>query len=347
MELTVAEIAEMVGGEAAGDLGRPIRGAAAFDSAGADDITFAMSSKFEKKLAACAAGAVIVSRKPALDNTSCCLIRVDNPQLAFARLLPHFYPPARQAPGVSPSAQIGEDFTCGQALSVAAFAVIGNRVTCGDRVTIHPSTVIGDDVTIGDDVLIYPHVTILAGCRIGSRVTIHAGTVIGSDGFGFAPDGERYQKIPQVGTVQIDDDVEIGAVNTIDRAALGKTWIQRGVKTDNLVHIAHNVTVGENTILVAQVGIAGSTNIGRHAILLGKVGVSGHLNVGDNAIIGNMSGVGKDVPAGAIVSGAPAMAHTTWRRVHRDFPKLPEMKKRIAELEKRLAALENEIQARD
>jgi UDP-3-O-[3-hydroxymyristoyl] glucosamine N-acyltransferase len=341
MELTVAEIAEMLRGEAVGEPQRPIRGVAAFDSAGPDDITFAMSPKFEKKLTDCAAGAVLVSRKLGTVSTSCCLIRVDSPQLAFARLLPRFYPQVTPVAGINPSAQIGEDFTRGDALSIAAFSVLGNRVTCGDRVTIHPCVVIGDDVTLGDDVLIYPNVTILSGCRIGNRVTIHAGTVIGSDGFGFAPDAERYQKIPQVGTVQIDDDVEIGAVNTIDRAALGKTWIQRGVKTDNLVHVAHNVTVGENTILVAQAGIAGSTTIGRHAIILGKAGVSGHLHIGDNAIIGNMAGVAKDVSAGEIVSGAPAMAHRTWLRVHRELPHLPEMKKKMTELEKRLAQLES------
>ena len=190
---------------------------------------------------------------------------------------------------------------------------------------------------------IFPNVTILERCRIGNRVTIQSGTVIGADGFGYTPDGSRYHKIPHLGIVQIDDDVEIGACNTIDRARFGRTWICRGVKTDNLVHVAHNVTVGEDTVLVAQVGISGSVTIGRHAILAGQAGVSGHLEIGDNAIIGPQAGIAKSISKGQIVSGSPEMPHRLWLRVQRIIPQLPEMKKKIAALEARLQTLKDRL----
>ncbi|MDX9787242.1 MAG: UDP-3-O-(3-hydroxymyristoyl)glucosamine N-acyltransferase [Desulfobacterales bacterium] len=338
MELTIAEIAHIVNGDVCGDATKRILRVAAFDSAGADDVTFAMNPEFEKKLASCAAGAVIVSRKVTAATGN--LIRVDNPHVAFAKIIERLHPAELPAPGIHTSAVVGHHFCSGKDVSIAACAVIGNHVVCGSRVTIYPCVVIGDGVVIGDDVVIYPNVTIYDRCRIGNRVTIHAGTVIGSEGFGFAPDGGQYHKVPQVGIVQIDDDVELGALNTIDRAALGKTWIQRGVKTDNQVHVAHNVVVGEDTIIVAQTGIAGSVTIGKHVIILGKAGVADHLTIGDNAVIGNMAGIGKDVAAGEVLSGAPAMPHRTWLRVHRDFPSLPGMKKKMDGLEKRLSALE-------
>lgn len=175
---------------------------------------------------------------------------------------------------------------------------------------------------------------------LGNRVIIHAGSVIGSDGFGFAPDGEMYVKIPHSGMVQIDDDVEIGAGNAIDRATFGRTWIRQGVKTDNLVHIAHNVTVGENTIIVAQVGIAGSTTVGRHVILAGQAGISGHLDIGDNAVVGPQAGIVKSIKPGETVSGTPGMPHKLWLRAQSIVAGLPGMRKKIAELEKRLAVLE-------
>jgi UDP-3-O-[3-hydroxymyristoyl] glucosamine N-acyltransferase len=184
-------------------------------------------------------------------------------------------------------------------------------------------------------------VAVLERCRLGHRVTIQAGSVIGSDGFGFAPDGDIYHKIPHTGIVQIDDDVEIGAGNTIDRGTFGMTHIKKGVKTDNLVHIAHNVTVGENTILVAQVGISGSTTIGRHAVLAGQVGVAGHIHIGDHVMVGGQSGIAGDVPAGQIISGSPTMPHKTWLRVQRIIPRLPELRKKISALEKRLRNLES------
>ena len=258
MEITLSSIADLVKGEISGDGNQKIRGAASFEDAKCDEITFAGQPKFLKKIDETEAGAILVPRRfqAPTKNT----VRVENPQIAFIQVLKLFYPVLKPDPGISQHASIGRSFKCGQDVSIAPFSVIGNKVTLGHRVVLHPNVVIGDNVKLGDDVRVFPNVTILERCIIGSRVTIHAGSVIGSDGFGFVPEGKRYIKIPHTGIVQIDDDVEIGANNAIDRATFGKTWIQSGVKTDNLVHIAHNVTVGENTLLVAQVGLSGSTS---------------------------------------------------------------------------------------
>jgi UDP-3-O-[3-hydroxymyristoyl] glucosamine N-acyltransferase len=338
MELSLAGIAELVAGEVAGNPDVRICGAAAFENAGPSDVTFAMNAAFVKKLESCSAGAIIVPRTVTASFRN--LILVDNPHAAFAKVMACFYPPSRPPLGISASAAIGDNFTCGDAPAIAPFVAIGNNVVCGDRVTIHPFVAIGDEVVIGNDVVIYPNTSILERCRIGNRVIIHAATVIGSDGFGFAPEGEVYCKVPQVGIVQIDDDVEIGAGNTIDRAAFGKTWIQRGVKTDNQVHVAHNVIVGENTLLIAQAGIAGSVTIGRHVIVAGQAGVIDHITIGDNAIIGAKAGIGKSVEPGEVLFGAPAMPHKVWRKVQREFPRLPELRKKLDALEKRLTVLE-------
>ncbi len=344
MNLTLEKIAEYLEGEARGDAQQIISAAAPFEIAGAGQITFAAGAKYLKKLADCPAGAVIVPQGAECPSKN--LICVKNPQVAFIRIFELLHPAPKplaymQKPGISPDARIGENFVHGTDIVISHFAVIGNDVCIGDRAIIYPGVVIGNSVKIGDDALIYPNVTILDNCFIGSRVIIHAGTVIGSDGFGFAPDGEKYCKIPHRGIVQIDDDVEIGANNSVDRATFGKTWIQKGVKTDNLVHVAHNVVVGENTLLVAQVGISGSTTIGKNAILAGQAGISGHLTISDNVIVGPQCGVAKDIAAGEIVSaGLPEMPHRLWLRVQSLVPKLPEMKKKLTELEKRLEHLE-------
>jgi UDP-3-O-[3-hydroxymyristoyl] glucosamine N-acyltransferase len=338
MEIPLAKIAERVNGDLKGDRNQCIRGVAPFEDATGDDITFAADPKFLKKVDETGAGAVIVPRNFRASSKN--LVQVDNPQVAFARVVALFHPPLKPETGISPKAFIGDHFIGGQDISIAPFAVIQKNVYLGDRVIIHPNVAIGDNVVIGDDVEIFPNVTILERCKIGSRVKIQAGSVIGSDGFGFAPDGKSYYKIPQIGIVQIDDDVEIGAGNTIDRATFGRTWVKKGVKTDNLVHIAHNVTVGENTILVAQVGISGSVTIGAHAVLAGKVGVSGHLTIGDDVIIGAQSGISKSIPSGEVVSGSPEMPHRVWLKVQRILPRLPELKKKLAEIEKRLIKIE-------
>ncbi len=338
MQVSLSEIARMVGGTLEGDADKRISGAAPFDEATKDEITWAGSVKFLKRMRTTRAGAIIT---PAYfydpDHN---LIRVDNPELAFARVLENLYPELLPTGGISPKACIGDDFSCGSDTFIAPGVVIGNRVVLGNRVTLHPNVVLGDHVTVGDDVVICPNVTILERCLIGSRVRIDAGTVIGSDGFGYAPHGEKYYKIPQLGIVQIEDDVEIGAGNTIDRAAFGKTRICRGVKTDNLVHVAHNVTVGENTVIVAQVGIAGSTALGKHVILAGQAGIAGHIEIGDNAIVGPQSGVARSIDPGQVVSGSLEMPHSQWLRVQRTIPKLPELMKTVKQIKKRLIEIE-------
>jgi len=340
MAITLDRMADLVGGTVVGDGLRSITGAAPFEEAGRDEITFAVRPQFLKRIDQTSAGAVIVPRDVQAPGVN--LLQVSNPEAAFARVMALLYRPAKPEAGIHAAAVVGDDFVCGRDVSIAPLCVIQNNVTLGDRVTLHPHVVLGDNVVVGDDTTIYPNVVVLERCRIGRRVTIQAGSVIGSDGFGFAPEGEHYIKIPQTGIVRIDDDVEIGAGNTIDRATFGKTWIQQGVKTDNLVHVAHNVTVGEHTVLVAQVGISGSVTIGRHAILAGQAGLSGHLQLGDNVIVGPQAGVSKSVASGSVVSGSPEMPHRLWLRVQRIIPRLPELKKKIEEVARRLDRIEGQ-----
>ena len=336
--ITLGAIAQMVDGQIRGDASKMIVAAAAFDEATPQGITFVEEKKLFKRIAETKAAAVIVPQGWQTSDKD--IIEVQHPKLAFARVMQALYPAANPRFGISPQAVIGAHFTSGPEVAIGPCVVIGNNVKVGSRVIIHAGAVIGDGVRMGDDVEIHSNVTISDRCCLGSRVVIHAGTVIGSDGFGFTPDGETYFKIPQIGIVQIDDDVELGAGNTIDRATFGKTWIQKGVKTDNMVHVAHNVTVGENTLLVAQVGISGSVRIGKHAILAGQVGVSQHLEIGDNAVIGPQSGLMRSVPAGEIISGSPGISHKKNRRITAIILKLPELNNKIKELEKRIRHLE-------
>ncbi len=348
MKITIKEIAGLINGEIKGDPLKNICGAAPFENAKADEITFAGNAGLLKKINRTLAGAVIVPKKIQTSSEDIIkdLILVDNPNVAFTKVLALFYPPSNPAyftgnnKGISPDARIGSNLKSGSGTLIAPFAVIGENVTLGSRVILHPGVVIGNDVKIGDDVKIYPNVTIYDRCKIGDRVIIHAGTVIGSDGFGFAPDGVRYHKIIHTGIVRIEDDVEIGANNTIDRGTFGETLIKKGVKTDNLIHIAHNVIIGENSVIVAQVGISGSSRIGKNAILAGQAGVAGHLKIGDNVTIGPQAGIAKPIPDGSIVSGTPAIPHRLWLRVQNIIPKLPELKKKLADIEKRLKNIE-------
>lgn len=334
MEWTLGFLCEAVGGNLAGDPRKVIRGLSPFDTADRDDITFADSPKLLKRMESTRAGAVIVP-SDFQTEASVDLIQSAHPRLAFAKIMRLYFPAQTSDGRISPQAWIGQTVTLGEAVSVGPFTVIGDHSAIGSRTILHSHVAVGNNVHIGEDTVVYSHVTIADGCIIGSRVILHPGTVIGADGFGFVPDGDRHYKIPQIGLVQIDDDVEIGACNAIDRATFGKTWIQRGVKTDNLVHIAHNVTVGENTLVVAQVGVAGSTAIGKNVILAGQAGVSGHLSIGDHAVVGPQCGVTRSVAAGEVVSGTPEMPHRLWLRVGRLLPRLPEIRKRLSDLEKR------------
>lgn len=333
MEITLREINAFVKGELEGDPDKKIKEPTPFENTHADAITYAASPGFLNKLDLISAGAVLVPVDfKATTKTN--LIRTSNPYVAFARIMQWFYPsPDPFAFGsISSQAVIGSDFTCGDSILIKPFVYIGNHVTIGSRVLIHAQVVIEDCVVIGDDVEIAPHVSILKNCCIGSRVKINAGTVIGSDGFGFAPDGEKYHKIPHRGIVHIEDDVEIGAGNTIDRASFEKTLICQGVKTDNLVHIAHNVRIGANTVIAGQAGIAGSTTIGKNVILAGQSGIAGHLELGDRVTVGPKAGVTRSIKAGLTMSGIPEMPHKLWLRVQQIIPQLPEIKKKLNQL---------------
>lgn len=338
MEAKLRDIAALLEAELAGDGEVVIRGAAPFEMAAGDQLTYAGSSRFLRRIDQTAAGAILVPR--GFEAAGRNLLRVDNPELTFLQLLKRFLPQPAPKVGVDPLAQTGDGVEMGKDVYLGPHVVLGDRVRLGDRVKIAAGTFVGDDVVLGDDVEIWPNVTILERCRIGSRVRIQAATVIGGIGFGYVHDGERYHPIPHLGIVQIDDDVDIGAGNTIDRATFGKTWIQNGVKTDNQVHIAHNVTVGAHTVMAAQAGVSGSVTIGRHCILAGQSGVSQHLTLGDRVIVGPQAGLAKSVPEGQTVSGTPEMPHRTWLKVQRIIPRLPELRKQMASLEKRLKALE-------
>jgi UDP-3-O-[3-hydroxymyristoyl] glucosamine N-acyltransferase len=335
MEIPLSKLSDMIDGEVVGDGNIIIRGVAPFEQANKDEITYAGSQSFLKKIGESNAGAIIVPKEfKSKDNG---IVKADNPRVAFAKVVNIFHAKANPEPGINKTAHIGKNFRSGQNVSIGPFVVVGDNVVFGDNVKIHAHVFLGDNVTIGDDVEIYPNVTVFERCKLGNRVIIYSGTVIGSDGFGFAPDGERYCKVPQIGIVQIDDDVEIGANNAIDRATFGRTWIQKGVKTDNLVHIAHNVTVGENTLLIAQVGISGSVSIGNHSILAGQAGVIDHMTIGDNVTIGPKAGVVKSIPSGEAFSGfTPAMPHRLFLKVQSIVLKLPELKKKIDGIEKKL-----------
>lgn len=340
--LTIAQIADHVGGRVHGDPDKTISRAAAFEDADEVSITFIDKPPLLGKLLDCRAGVVVVPESFE-GQSAATLILSKNPRLDFAKIMTLLYHRPSSISGISPSAAIGRRFVCGEGIVIGANAFIGNDVTLGEHVIIHPGVYLGDGVRVDDNTQIYPNVTIMDGCIVGKRVLIHSGTVIGSDGYGFTPEGIRHFKIPQVGNVRIEDDVEIGACNTIDRATFGTTLIKEGVKTDNHVHIAHNVSIGAHSLIVAHVGIAGSTKIGNHVTIAGQAGVGGHLDIGDGAIIGPQAGVAKNVSPGHVLSGTPAIEHRLWLRVQREIPQVPELKKQVRDLEKRLSALVKQI----
>jgi len=339
MKRTVQEIADVVGGTVIGDGSLTVTAPAPFEDAREDQVVFAGDASYLKRLSETGAGTVLVPEDPG--STDKTLIVVENPRVAFIRLMELFSPSREVAHKVSPQAFVGEHVTFGGPVEIRPGAVIGDNVTLGAGCRIFSGVVVEDGARLGHGVTLKANVTIGHGCILGDRVMIHSGSVIGSDGYGFAPEGTSYRKIPHTGIVQIDDDVEIGALNAIDRATAGRTWIKRGVKTDNLVHVAHNVEVGEDTLLVAQVGIAGSTQVGNHVIIAGKAGISGHISIGDNTIVGPAAGVVKSVGEGEVVSGTPAMPHKLWLRLMSLMPKLPELKRTVSQLEKRVDRLES------
>jgi UDP-3-O-[3-hydroxymyristoyl] glucosamine N-acyltransferase len=341
IKYTLEKITRLLDGELKGDPHTEICGIAPFERAGPDHLTFADKGSYLNRLDQCKAGCILIPLN-ACPTTDHHFIAVTNPKVAFSKAMRLFWEDSHPWQSVSQKAWIGKNFNSGLNIGIAPFAFVGDNVAIGDRTVIYPNVYIGNDVKIGEDTVIYPNVTIHRGCRIGKRVILHSETVIGSEGFGFAPDGERHVHIPQVGIVQIDDDVEIGPSNSVDRATFDKTWIKSGVKTGSHVHIAHNCTIGQNSIIIAQVGIAGSVTVGKQCIIAGKSAIAQHLSVGDNVIIGPRASVVKSIKSGEVVSGTPSMPHTRHLKVLNVFSKLPELNKKIRNLEQRIQELENQ-----
>ena len=341
MEKTLKELADLVGGEVAGNASILIKGVAPLESAAEGDITFITSPKYAHLLKTTAASAVITPPEMKVEDKD--LIVSRNPQLAHAKILTLFNSRPYMAKGIDKRAYIGRRPKISNTVNIYPFAYIGDDVEIGERTVVYPGAFVGNGCIIGSDVAIYPNTTIMDRCLVGNRVIIHAGVVIGADGFGFARDGKRHYKIPQTGIVQIEDDVEIGANTTIDRAASEKTWIKRGTKIDNLVQVAHNVVIGEDGIIVAQAGIAGSSKLGSNVILGGQSAIKDHVDIGNNVMVAAQSGVAADIPDDQVMSGSPAIPHREWLKASLTFPKLPEMRKAIKELEKKVAELEAQL----
>ena len=336
MKVNLAQLAALVGGDLEGPADREVSGLKGIEEAGPQDVAFLGNPRFAKALPGCKAGVVLVSRDQEVPE-GLAVIRVDSPYLAYAKALTAATTKPYVAGGVHPQAFVDETAEVAPDVTVNALAYVGPGAKLGARVVLHSGVHVGENAEVGDDTVLHPNVALYHGCKIGKRCIIHGGSVIGADGYSFVPDGESHYKIPQLGIVQIDDDVEIGALNTIDRAALERTWIKSGVKTDNMVHIAHNCVVGENTLLVAQVGISGSTKLGKHVILGGQAGVAGHIEIGDNVQAAGGTGIIKSVPEGEIIGGLPAMPHRLWLRTSGLIRRLPELFNRLKALEKRLA----------
>lgn len=332
--MNLRELAARLGCELRGDGSVEVRGVNGIERAGPGDLTFLANPRYAGHLTTTRAAAVLLA--PGHQASVACLVSA-NPYLDFARAVSILRPPARPAPGVHPSAQVDPTAVLGPDVHVGALAVVGPRVRLGARSVVHPHVVLYADVETGPDCVIHSAVQVREGCRLGHRVVVQNGAVIGGDGFGFARDGEgRYHKFPQVGIVVVEDDVEIGALTAIDRAALGETRIGRGTKIDNLVQVGHSVAVGEDSVLAGQVGIAGSTHIGSRVTLAGQVGVAGHLTIGDGVVATAQTGIPGSVEAGAVVSGYPAIPNRAWLRSSAVFAKLPELQKRLRELERRV-----------
>jgi UDP-3-O-[3-hydroxymyristoyl] glucosamine N-acyltransferase len=336
--MKVRDLAERLDCRLEGDGDVEIVRVAAIDAAGPGDVTFLANPKYAPALASTRASAVIARRD--VPAGPCAMLRTDEPYLAFARAVGLLAPNSRPAAGVHALAAVGSSATIGRDVSIGPFVAVGEGARIGDRTVIFPNVTIGPGSTIGDDCVIHSNVSIRERVTIGHRVILQNGVVIGGDGYGFVrrKDG-THEKIPQLATVVIEDDVELGANTTVDRPAVGETRIQAGTKIDNLVQIAHGVTVGRNVLMAAQVGIAGSTQVGDDVMFGGQVGVGGHLTIGKGAIAVGQSGVTNSLEPGAMVAGYPAIDGKAWRKASVIFRRLPELKRRIEELEARVAEL--------
>jgi UDP-3-O-[3-hydroxymyristoyl] glucosamine N-acyltransferase len=341
--MKLAELAQLTAAHLeGGNVEAEIKGAAGLDEAEHGDITFLANPRYTPRLQRTKASAIYVSEKVDVTRNDIAVLRARDPYLAYTRALRLFHPEPTVTPFVHPSAVIDETARLHKDVWIGAHVVIGRRVEICASVRIYPNAVIYDDVCIGAHSIVHANVSVRENSLIGARVTIHNNAVIGSDGFGYAKDEERrWLKIPQTGRVVIEDEVEIGAGTTIDRASVGETRICRGAKIDNLVQIGHSCTIGEDSLICAQTGLAGSSHIGRRVILAGQTGVAGHLHLGDDVVLTAKSATSHNVEAGKIMSGVPAFDNREWLRSVAAFRRLGEMQRSLRELEKRLKEIEN------
>ena len=343
MEKTLKELANYVGGEVAGDGNTKIKGVMTIDEAMEGYITFVSNKKYIKKLEQTGASAIIISPDIVAEGKN--LLITNNPYLAFAKVVDLMMNPKKVYPGtIDNSARVSGSAELGSNVTIYPFVFIGETAKVADNVVLYPGVYVGDDCRIGKDTIIHPNAVIHKGTIIGERVVIHSNVVVGCSGFGYAPDGSTYFKIPQVGITVIEDDVDIGANTTINRAVLGETRIRRGTKIDSEVIIAHNVEIGEDTLVTSQVGIAGSVTIGNNVILAGGSGVAGHIKVGDNVKVGGWTGVTKDLPPGGTFLGTPAIEIERMRKCYMVIPKLPEMRDAVKDLQRKIKQLEEKLE---
>ncbi|MBD3850644.1 MAG: UDP-3-O-(3-hydroxymyristoyl)glucosamine N-acyltransferase [Acidobacteria bacterium] len=338
MSRTLADLASDLGTDVIGDEDFEVCGVRPLETAKAEHLSFLHNPKYVDEAKASEAGAILVADAEVLLGRN--LLVCPEPYLALAQALEIFHPMERPEPGVHPSAVVAAGVSVGEGASIGPLASVAEGVTVGEGTVVGAGCVIGRGVGIGEDCLLHPRVVIGEQCRIGDRCNVHSGTVIGSDGFGFATVDGTHHKVPQVGIVVLEDDVELGANVCVDRAALGETRIGRGTKVDNLVQIAHNVQIGEHCLLVAQVGISGSTQIGHHTVFAGQSGCSGHLKIGSGVVLVARAAAYKDVPDGATMAGAPARPHREWLKANANLQRLGGLREKVKQLEKRLAQLE-------
>jgi UDP-3-O-[3-hydroxymyristoyl] glucosamine N-acyltransferase len=344
MEFSAAQIAGMIGGIVEGDPNITVNTLAKIEEGKPKSLSFLANPKYTEFIYNTLSSIVIVNKTFVAEKTiNATLIRVDDAYASFAKLLEAYSQLNRDKKGIEQPSFISPNATLGSDVYIGSFAYLGQNVKIGNKVKIYPNCYLGDNVVIGDNTTLFAGAKVYSDCVIGKECTIHSGVIIGADGFGFAPNSENnYQKVPQIGNVIIEDHVEIGANATIDRATLGSTIIRKGVKIDNLVQIAHNVEVGENTVIVAQTGVAGSTKIGKNCMIGGQVGIVGHLTIADGVKIAAQSGVGQSITKeNDIVQGSPAYSIGDYKRSYVLFRKLPELQARINELEKELKALKH------
>ncbi|MGE5399765.1 MAG: UDP-3-O-(3-hydroxymyristoyl)glucosamine N-acyltransferase [Ignavibacteriales bacterium] len=344
MKIKLSEVADLVGGKIIGDENVLIENIAKIEEAKKNDLTFLYLPSYEKYFESTQASAILVRPDFIKSRTDISYIEVSSPNSAFLKIINSFFKPEFKLNSIDPSAQIAPGAVIGNNTAIGKNVVISEGCRIGDNVTIYHNSVLMENVEVGSNSLIFPNVTIRENCSLGQRVIIHSGTVIGSDGFGYAPDEKGvYSKIPQIGRVIIEDDVELGANVTVDRAALGATVIKQGVKIDNLVQIAHNVVIGENTVMSAQSGVSGSTKIGKNCILAGQVGVVGHVELADHVIVAAQSGVSKGISKPGTYFGSPAKEHRTALKLEAMIRNLPAYVDKIKQMEKQINELQEKI----